>query len=114
VYGVLRHFDRAAEAALEARHGLEPGGLLTAAFGDELGHRLTTGEIDWPEFLDRLAERVGRSAVEEFAELRAVLDHAAIEVLERLRHGGTTVALLTNGTLRTEVELVEHGIVDAF
>ncbi len=112
--GVLRHFDRAAEAALEDRHGLERGALLTAAFGDDLGNQLVVGEIDWPEFTDRLAQRIGMDAVREFEELRAVLDHAAIEVLERLRHGGTTVALLTNGTLRTEVELVEHGIADAF
>jgi len=112
--GVLRHFDRSAEAALEERHGMEPGALLTAAFGDELGQRLIVGEIDWPEFTDRLAERIGMAAVQEFMELRAVLDHAAIEVLERLRHSGTTVALLTNGTLRTESELVEHGIVDSF
>jgi putative hydrolase of the HAD superfamily len=112
--GVLRHFDRAAEAALEARHGLEPGSLLQAAFGDELGHHLTTGRIDWPEFLDRLAARVGRAAVEEFEQSRAVLDHAAIEILDRLRHSGTTVALLTNGTLRTEMELTEHGIAESF
>lgn len=112
--GVLRHFDRAAEAALEDRHGLERGALLRAAFGDDLGNQLVVGQIDWPEFTDRLAERIGLAAVREFEELRAVLDHAAIEVLDRLRHRGTTVALLTNGTLRTEMELVEHGIADSF
>lgn len=112
--GVLRHFDRDAERELEARHGLEHGALLDAAFGDELGLRLVTGEIDWPEFADGLAARIGRPATDEFLAMRAVLDHAAVQLVHDIRAAGRPVALLTNGTLRTEEELVEHGIAQVF
>jgi putative hydrolase of the HAD superfamily len=112
--GVLRHFDREAELQLEIRHGMRPGSLLLAAFGDDLGTQLTTGGIDWQEFIERLADRIGRPATREFEELRAELDHEAMELLAKLRATGTLVALLTNGTDRTEQELADHGIAESF
>ncbi len=112
--GVLRHFDREAERLLEVRHDLEPGSLIRAAFGDELGGSLVTGRIDWPEFADRLALRIGRPATDDFLAMRAILDHDAVDVVARLRDTGRPVALLTNGTLRTDEELAEHGLTHAF
>jgi len=112
--GVLRHFDRDAEREVEMRHGLAPGALISAAFGDDLGRRLVVGAIDWPEFADGLADRIGRPATDDFLAMRAVLDVAAIDLVHHIRDRGRIVALLTNGTLRTDEELAEHGIADAF
>lgn len=112
--GVLRHFDREAERLLEVRHGLPPGALIDAAFGDDLGLSLVTGEIDWPEYAESLALRIGRPATDEFVAMRATLDHDAVRLVERLRATGRPVALLTNGTRRTDQELAEHGLVGVF
>jgi len=112
--GVLRHFDREAERLLELRHGLDSGALIKSAFGDELGLRLVTGEIDWPEYGDLLAGRIGRPATEDFMAMRAILDTEAVDLVARLRASGRPVALLTNGTRRTDQELAEHGLTQAF
>lgn len=112
--GVLRHFDREAERLLEERHRLAPGSLISAAFGDELGFNLVTGRIDWPEFAEQLELRIGRPATKDFLAMRAILDHDAVALVERIRGSGLPVALLTNGTLRTDAELAEHGLTGAF
>lgn len=112
--GVVRHFDREHEARLEDEYGLQRGALLRAAFGDELGRRLVTGVIDWPEYEMTLAERLPHGLVAEFAATRAVLDTDAVRLVDELRADGRRVALLTNGTYRTEEELAEHGIGDRF
>ena len=113
--GVLRHFDRAAEAALEERHCLPRGELIEAAFGDHLGHDLVCGRIGWAEFVERLADRIGAEAAMDFASLQsAVLDPVAMALVAELRAGLVPVALLTNGTHRTEEELAGHGIDEAF
>lgn len=111
---MIRHYDRVVERAIEARHGLPLGSMLPIAFGGETGMAFMLGEIDHNEFEARLAvELASTGAARELVAMRAEVDHRAVDLVRTLRLD-VPVALLTNGSVRTRVELEEAGIHDAF
>lgn len=111
---MIRHYDRVAERAIEARYGLPVGSMLPIAFGGATGLAFMRGEIDHDEFEARLSvELASVGAARELVAMRAEVDHRAVELVRLLRID-VPVALLTNGSVRTRAELEEAGIHDAF
>ena len=112
--GVIRHYDRAHERDIEQRFGLIPGSLVATAFGGSLGHDFMCGRIDHARFADQLGSLLrSAEAAAEFVEMRAEVDHEAVAVVRALQ-AMMPVALLTNGSTRTQLELAEAGLHDAF
>jgi len=112
--GVVRHYDRDHEADIEVRFGLEPGSLLREAFGGDIGDDLMCGRIDHAEFVVRLGAVLGSvDAAQELADMRAEVDPDAVRLVQHLQTQ-LPVALLTNGSRRTRVELEEQGLAGVF
>ena len=112
--GVIRHHDRLAQGRIEKYHRLPEGSLFRAAFGGPLGRRFVRGELDHDEFAMAIGQIVGSiQAATEFLALRAEIDSAIVDVVRQVRDR-VPVALLTNGSRRTRVELAEAGLSDAF
>lgn len=112
--GVIRHYDRVAQRRVEQRHDLAEGALFNAAFGGPLGRRFVRGELDHDEFALAIGDVVGSvTAATEFLALRADVDHAVVALISEVR-SNVPVALLTNGSRRTRIELAETGLADAF
>ena len=118
--GVIRHWDEAETAAIEARFGLPAGALRAAAFDPVLLDRAITGRI--PDETWRLAIRnaIARTHGPEAAEAAALwsertgrIDPEMValiaELKKRLRTG-----LLTNATTRLETDLQAFKLDQAF
>lgn len=116
--GVLRVWPGDATAAIERRHGLEPGSIFEAAFEPELLGAAVTGVISDADWRRRVAEALGdgtaaREAVAEWSRLRGKIDAETLELVQSLR-ARVPVVLLSNATTRLEQELEELGIEAAF
>lgn len=112
--GVIRHYDRVRQRAIEVRHGLGEGSLFTAAFGGSAGRRFMRGEIDHDEFAMAIGESVGsQPAAVAFLAERAAVDREMVELILAVRQR-VRVALLTNGSRRTRAELDESGLTHLF
>lgn len=113
--GVIRHFDQEHIAGIERRHNLDPGALMAAAFEPALLNPVITGRAT----RRRWVEQVGRAlnapeAAKEWMAARGSIDHEMLAVVDELRAGGLTVAILTNGTDTVADELDELGVSDRF
>lgn len=112
--GVVRHYDRTHEADIERRFGLERGSLLREAFASDVGDDLMCGRIDHDGFVERLGAVLGSvAAAQELADMRATVDPEAVRLVQRLQEE-MPVALLTNGSRRTRLELEEQGLAGVF
>lgn len=112
--GVIRHYDRVHEREIEQRHGLTPGSLLPTAFTSSAGHEFVCGRLDHDGFAMALAVLLdNEAAAVEFLAMRATVDHEAVALVRSVQ-AVVPVALLTNGSLRTRLELEEAGLHDAF
>ena len=109
--GVVRHFDPAHVAGVEERHGLAPGALMAAAFESELIESVVTGQTSRDEWCAEVGRRLGsRPAAEEWLSVRGEVDELMLELVDTLRAGGVTVAILTNGTDTIPEEMRELGV----
>lgn len=106
--GVIRHFDAAHVARVEAEAGLEPGSLEAAAFSDGLIEPLVTGRISRVEWTREVGLAVGDlDAATTWLAAKGEVDGRMIELIDELRLDGITVAILTNGTDTIPAELDE-------
>lgn len=113
--GVVRHFDPEHQAAVEERHGLEPGTLWKVAFEPDLVGPVTTGQATMAAWQEEIGRRVGNpQAVAEWMSDRGTIDHELMAVVDRLRAEGFTVAVLTNGTDAVAAELSQAGVDHRF
>ncbi|MFI6905034.1 HAD family hydrolase [Nonomuraea sp. NPDC050394] len=85
--GVLRIFDDAAQADIEARYGLP---LITTAFRSDLILPATLGQITERQWVEAVAAELGgheraRQAVEEFAEVPFWVDEEVRAVLAKVQ-----------------------------
>jgi putative hydrolase of the HAD superfamily len=113
--GVVRHWDPDVNSSIEQRHGLAPGAILDAAFATDLGPAAVTGALDYETWAARVGERLGcPAAVEEWGQFRGRVDPDAIALVDEVRAGGWTVALLSNATTRLGEDLAVLGIADRF
>lgn len=111
--GVVRHWHEQDTAAIEQRHGLEPGCIMGTAFGPELGEAVVTGRIGHLEWFATIAERIGsEAAVDDWQQHRGEVDDDAVALIDELRSGGLTVGLLSNATTRLEEDLDVLGLRD--
>ena len=109
--GVIRHFETDHRAGIEASAGLAPGTLWAAAFEEDLVEQLITGRITRSAWTAAVGEAVGNpdAAVAWLAE-KGTVDLEMIALIDELRHGGVTVAILTNGTDTIPAEMDELGV----
>lgn len=113
--GVVRHFSSEHVADVEHRHGLEPGSLLAAAFGQPLLELVITGRITRAEWMRRVGARIGApAAADEWGSQQALVDHEVLALVDQLRGAGIVTAVLTNGTDTIATELRESGIDEHF
>ncbi len=112
--GVLRHYDRERSRQIERRYDLEENAIFRAAFGGPFGRVFMCGQLDHDQFAAAVGDLIGSvDAVAEFLAARAVVDDDAVALVREVRRQ-RPVALLTNGSLRTRLELEEVGLSDAF
>ncbi|SDM55418.1 HAD family hydrolase [Nonomuraea jiangxiensis] len=115
--GVLRHFDHAAQAEIEARYGLP---LIRTAFDPELIMPPTLGQATEAQWVESIAVALGgdervRRAVAEFAEVRFWVDEEVKALLARARQH-VPLILVTNAmdTLECHLDLLGlTGFADA-
>lgn len=109
--GVIRHFDESLAERVELEHGLVRGTLAAAALEDELLTRLCTGQLSRAAWIERVGDLVGApaAAAERFGDI-GVVDPAMLDLIDRVRTNGHTVAILTNGTDTIPDELRTLGI----
>lgn len=121
--GVLRRWDPAVGARIEARYGLAPGTVLDTMFERSRLVAATTGQItdtEWmAEVAAALAGRVGgataaRSLVDEWQAYRGEVDSDALAFVREVRAAGRPVALATNATDRLGADLAVLGLADEF
>lgn len=118
--GVVRHFDTAAQAAVELRYGLSPGAISRACFSSPMLNEAISGrsgDAQWRAAAARqLTAVVGARATEAVAEWSDLPVTLAADVLDllaqvRRRH---PVVLLSNATDRLPADLDRLGIAEAF
>ncbi|GAA2514015.1 HAD-IA family hydrolase [Pilimelia columellifera] len=121
--GVLRRYDPAHTAAVEVRHGLEPGEILAAGLhGPRLLPAITghATRAQWRSAIaDSFAERVGGPAaalamVDQWGAYRGEIVAEALAFVREVRAAGRPVALTSNATddLRDDLRLL--GVADEF
>ncbi len=109
--GVIRHFDPDHVASVETAAGLEPGSLEAAAFSEGLIELLITGRISRADWTREVGAAVGNlDAATNWLDVKGDIDAAMIELIDELRSGRITVAILTNGTDTIPAELDELGV----
>ncbi|MEO3868945.1 HAD-IA family hydrolase [Nonomuraea sp. B12E4] len=115
--GVLRHFDHAAQAEIEARYGLP---LRRTAFDPELITPPTLGHVTEAQWVESIAVALGggeraRRAAAEFAEVRFWVDEEVKALLAQARRH-VPLVLVTNAmdTLERHLDLLGlTGFADA-
>ena len=118
--GVLRHWDPSVPAAVEARHGLEPGVLLRTAMTWELYRPAVAGEITDAQWMELVASRlplepdVAAAAVAEWQTHRGTVDQEVLDFVRQVRAAGRPVGLATNATDRLRADLASLGLADEF
>ena len=113
--GVIRHFDPAVLAKIEAKHSLEPGALRAAAFRRKLATAVTTGQLSRRAWVEQVGVAVGSAAAaSEWLSQPGSVDAEMMDIVTELRTSGIPVAVLTNGTDTLRAELTDLNLVDAF
>lgn len=113
--GVVRHFDPAHAAAVEATYGLDVGCLNAAGFESGLIQQLITGRITRAEWGDQVGERVGSvEAARAWLVDIGTVDPEILAVVDELRSAGLVVAILTNGTDTIPSEMITLGLAERF
>ncbi|MFG1699099.1 HAD family hydrolase [Nonomuraea sp. NPDC049309] len=107
--GVLRHFDHAAQAEIEARYGLP---IIKTAFDPELIMPATLGLRTEAEWAESIAVALGgderaRQAVAEFIGIRFWVDEQVRELLARVQ-AHVPVVIVTNAmdTLESHIDML--------
>lgn len=109
--GVLRHFDAAHVARIEARHGLAEGSIHATAFEPALLAAVTTGCITREEWMLRVGALLDNTrAAAEWAVHPSTPDERMLALSDELRAAGIRTVILTNGTDTIPTELRELGI----
>jgi putative hydrolase of the HAD superfamily len=114
--GVLRRHDPAIAAAIETRHGLEPGAILAAGLEWDRQLPAITGEITREEWLSSIAEALGvdESVVLEWDEDKGEIVPEVLQFVKDARKAGIKVGLATNAMDDLPAVLARHGLTKKF
>ncbi|BCJ54684.1 haloacid dehalogenase [Actinoplanes sp. NBRC 14428] len=118
--GVVRRWDPAVPAAVEAARGLPAGALTRTAFSWDLLRPAVAGEITDAEWMHLVATRLplpadeAAAAVAEWQEHRGSVDPDALALVRAARAAGRPVGLATNATDRLAGDLAALGLTGEF
>ena len=114
--GVLRRHDPAIAAAIETRHGLEPGAILATGLEWDRQLPAITGQIGREEWLESIAEAlsVEQSVVREWDEDKGEIVPEVLRFVRDVRKAGMRVGLATNAMDDLGEVLDRHGIARQF
>lgn len=114
--GVLRRHDALIAAAVETRHGLEPGAILAAGLEWDRQLPAITGQIGREEWLESIAEAlsVERAVVLEWDEYKGEIVPEVLQFVRDVRKAGMKVCLATNAMDDLADVLALHGITTQF
>ena len=114
--GVLRHHDVAVAAAIETRHGLEPGEILAAGLEWDRQLPAITGQIRREEWLETIAEAlsVEPAVIREWDEYKGEIVPEVLRFVKDVRAAGMKVCLATNAMDDLGEVLDRHGITRQF
>jgi len=110
--GVLRRWDPAVTAAVEASYDLPPGTLLGTAMTWDLLRPAVAGELTDAQWMAEVAARLplpdsdAAAAVAKWQEYRGAVDPDVLAFIRQVRSAGRPVGLATNATdlLRRDLE----------
>lgn len=112
--GVIRHFPRERDEAIEQRHGLDLGSLARTAFEPALLQRVITGRISDPEWREEIARELrAEAAVAAWTDFPGEFNAEVFQFL-RVFAGARPLALLTNATSRLPSDLRQAGYLEKF
>lgn len=96
--GVLRRHDPAVAAAIETRHGLEPGAILAAGLEWDRQLPAITGQITREDWLESIAEalKVDQAVITEWDEDKGEIVPEVLKLVRDARKAGIKVGLATN------------------
>jgi putative hydrolase of the HAD superfamily len=117
---VLRVWSPERDASVERRHGMPPGSMAAAAFGERSSIRsVVTGRISDAQWraditagLLPLCGESAEAAVAEWSESVGAVDVDVLAVLREARRTGWHVGLLTNATDRLSADLDRLGLLE--
>ena len=114
--GVLRRHDPAVAAAIETRHGLEPGAILAAGLEWDRQLPAITGQIKREEWLASIAGalHVDEAVVLEWDEYRGEIVPEVLRFVRDVRQAGMKVGLATNAMDDLADVLALHGLSAQF
>jgi putative hydrolase of the HAD superfamily len=113
--GVIRHFARDHIAAVEARHGIEPGAIARFAFTDQVLGPVVTGAVTRTRWIRQIGVHIGSvQAAEEWGRTPSVVDAEMVSLVDDVRVAGHRTAILTNGTDTVEAEIDALGLTPHF
>jgi putative hydrolase of the HAD superfamily len=108
--GVLRRWDPAVPAAIEAAHGLAPGALHQTAMEWSRYLPAVTGAVTHADWMAGVARVLGDAAVAEWQAYRGEVDTDVLAFVREVRALGVPVALATNATDRLDADLAALGL----
>jgi putative hydrolase of the HAD superfamily len=115
VDGVLRRWDPAVPAGVEARYGLASGVLEKALFAPDRLRAAVLGRLTQADWIAQVAAEVGDpDAVAEWQRYRGDVDPAVLGLVRDARAAGVPVALATNATDQLDADLAAFGLAGAF
>ena len=117
---VLRVWSPERDASVERRHGMPPGSMAAAAFGERSSIRsVVTGRISDAQWraditagLLPLCGESAEAAVAEWSESAGAVDLEVLEVVRSVRRNAWRVGLLTNATDRLAADLGRLGLLE--
>ncbi len=113
--GVLRWWDPAVPARVEAAHRLPAGVLKGTMFTPDLLRAAVLGELSHAQWIARVADEVGdEAAIRELETYRGEVRAPVLELIRQARSAGVPVALATNATDQLDADLVTLGLAGEF
>ena len=118
--GVVRRWDPAIAASVEAEHALPAGALSETAFAWDLLRPAVAGEITDAEWMHLVATRLplpanqAADAVVAWQNHRGTVDEEVLAFVREVRAAGRPVGLATNATDRLPADLEALGLAGEF
>ena len=110
VGGVVLLFEPQVSDDIESRFGLPEGQLMKTLLKSEATKLATVGQIDFPEWFQRVSSVIPAAAVREWLAYHGEKNIPLVETLASVRRSGVILLLLSNATGRLWADLAYHGL----